>query len=256
MSARTASGVTGLSPPTRGSLLVALPHGDIDGSIPAHAGEPYPGCGPDPAGWVYPRPRGGAPVTNGTRRDHQGLSPPTRGSPREHTGMGGYGRSIPAHAGEPASRHWPASSPGVYPRPRGGAFPMRARYDIGRGLSPPTRGSRENPHHDDGVWRSIPAHAGEPRAGRFASILRAGLSPPTRGSHRQRGRGARLQRSIPAHAGEPLATACQHDLSATIWSRLHQDMSKNTSLRIGWRPPDKEDAVGIPDFLRRIPQVA
>ena len=104
------------------------------------------------------------------------------------------------------------------------------------GLSPPTRGSLDGRLADRLVLGSIPAHAGEP-----ADVLSG--SKPTRWS-------------IPAHAGEPLATGRQHELSATIWSRLHQDMSKNTSLRIGWCPPDKEYAVGIPDFLRRIPQVA
>ena len=73
------------------------------------------------------------------------------------------------------------------------------------------------------AWRSIPAHAGEPRPLRNwtpprwvyprprggaggpdpPNAARSGLSPPTRGSHTQFRREHPVLGSIPAHAGEP-----------------------------------------------------
>ena len=104
----------------------------------------------------------------------------------------------------------------------------KTRAKAVHGLSPPTRGNLEPFGGSAAILRSIPAHAGEPRAGgggrsggavyprpRGGTSPRppprppaAGLSPPTRGNpvhHRavQRHRG-----SIPAHAGEPDSAAC------------------------------------------------
>ena len=96
-----------------------------------------------------------------------------------------------------------------------------------KGLSPPTRGSRQRPGRSRGKTRSIPAHAGEPvsedwshhpkvvyprpRGGASmevaASLPMRGLSPPTRGSPHSRLQPAPRTRSIPAHAGEPPSTS-------------------------------------------------
>ena len=80
MSFMPKSTVNGLSPPTRGSQDATVIAHSNPGSIPAHAGEPHlPDKTMHPRG-VYPRPRGGAKVTE---KDHcriMGLSPPTRGS--------------------------------------------------------------------------------------------------------------------------------------------------------------------------------
>ena len=111
----------------------------------------------------------------------------------------------------------------VYPRPRGGTLlEFCPTLRIG-GLSPPTRGNpcvaTPLPQHQ----RSIPAHAGEPRAGfSFARInwvyprprggtgvrlpnrrRRDGLSPPTRGNQLRTHVPPVVAGSIPAHAGEP-----------------------------------------------------
>ena len=92
----------GLSPPTRGNPGLRERRGLVDGSIPAHAGEPDRAEATPPTPRVYPRPRGG---TAGVLADVprvRGLSPPTRGNrcPKRivNSGTG----SIPAHAGEPA----------------------------------------------------------------------------------------------------------------------------------------------------------
>ena len=91
----------GLSPPTRGSLVVVAHRTCPPGSIPAHAGEPHL-----PQRWsrgpvVYPRPRGGAPATYADTSCISGLSPPTRGSQHGPAHGRHILRSIPAHAGEP-----------------------------------------------------------------------------------------------------------------------------------------------------------
>ena len=50
----------GLSPPTRGSRRRCRGHAVVQGSIPAHAGEPAAGAVRVAFEGVYPRPRGGA----------------------------------------------------------------------------------------------------------------------------------------------------------------------------------------------------
>ena len=152
----------------------------------------------------------------------QGLSPPTRENPLRPMFTRGGLRSIPAHAGEPASSMRSDSRNRVYPRPRGGTSWKGAAHIHDGGLSPPTRG---NPFGNDDASQgrrrgSIPAHAGEPRAIRAGCCLHAvyprprggtvlcptvqaecdGLSPPTRGN---RVRPERRQGSIPAHANLP-----------------------------------------------------
>ena len=91
----------GLSPPTRGNPRATIMGDGVDGSIPAHAGEPRPrplGRAPRP---VYPRPRGGTPSSVSSDCDMWGLSPPTRGNLHLYCFADKGRRSIPAHAGEP-----------------------------------------------------------------------------------------------------------------------------------------------------------
>ena len=91
----------GLSPPTRGNLLVQSNLLTFLRSIPAHAGEPTPY---ERDAWrdaVYPRPRGGTVYAVSAAPFAAGLSPPTRGNHHvvKDEKMGTW--SIPAHAGEP-----------------------------------------------------------------------------------------------------------------------------------------------------------
>ena len=117
----TATGKQGLSPRVRGSL-----HGNHLAqhqrrSIPARAGEPTPrrlAWLPTP---VYPRACGGAYVCRCQPPETEGLSPRVRGS---HCGLpisNPSSRSIPARAGEPATRRTGKPVAGVYPRACGGA---------------------------------------------------------------------------------------------------------------------------------------
>ena len=217
----------GLSPPTRGNLLVELGQVVQQRSIPAHAGEPYSVRMVGSRSAVYPRPRGGTRLERRSATARLGLSPPTRGNHPRRANQRGGGRSIPAHAGEPYFFFSDSAFRPVYPRPRGGTSLPYPHPRASVGLSPPTRGNLE---HRSLVGRqrgSIPAHAGEPavvfrwrtqrsvyprpRGGTAStrSRLRSsrGLSPPTRGNRdcddmRESRRG-----SIPAHAGEPPAPA-------------------------------------------------
>ena len=213
----------GLSPPTRGNLVPRLWRKPLGRSIPAHAGEPSQNTATRMATPVYPRPRGGTLKSGKRRIRREGLSPPTRGNHCGFHRRAGEGRSIPAHAGEPAHGTVLEHTREVYPRPRGGTSRWTRRARISGGLSPPTRGNpcaSPSAHHPR---RSIPAHAGEPLGEDFGvgaatvyprprggtddvdferGIVR-GLSPPTRGNHYRSRRRQDELRSIPAHAGEP-----------------------------------------------------
>ena len=192
-------------------------------SIPAHAGEPSPSRAARAATAVYPRPRGGTTRVEYKDKREVGLSPPTRGNPVTATWAWTAARSIPAHAGEPATRSVTSALAAVYPRPRGGTTKTAITRRALRGLSPPTRGNRETTPSFRSCIRSIPAHAGEPRAWRARRFGIAvyprprggtcaacgereekdGLSPPTRGNRALREQESRRSGSIPAHAGEP-----------------------------------------------------
>ena len=111
---------SGLSPPTRGNLIVNGLTLILPRSIPAHAGEPYPDLAAPESAAVYPRPRGGTAHALTGARGRPGLSPPTRGNPANLPERQSCPRSIPAHAGEPATSARGRSATAVYPRPRGG----------------------------------------------------------------------------------------------------------------------------------------
>ena len=152
----------GLSPPTRGNQTLDEANLIDGGSIPAHAGEPYQYDLPRPRPEVYPRPRGGTPVSSPRPSRAHGLSPPTRGNHARILQPVPERRSIPAHAGEPTGRIRKACRRAVYPRPRGGTSVVHAITRLPRGLSPPTRGNRRHALAYLVKRGSIPAHAGEP----------------------------------------------------------------------------------------------
>ena len=164
-----ATGLSGLSPPTRGSPVRHIGREHQRRSIPAHAGEPQPRNVMHRAPGVYPRPRGGAAQGVFGFLDEGGLSPPTRGSLFMFLFLLLNPGSIPAHAGEPETSRSPAELFRVYPRPRGGAAAASAWASSRAGLSPPTRGSRWTLIPLLRHQRSIPAHAGEPASRSFTS---------------------------------------------------------------------------------------
>ena len=152
-----------------------------------------------------------------------GLSPRVRGNRNRRASRDSHDGSIPACAGEPASRKRRTMRSAVYPRVCGGTGDRRGRRAARAGLSPRVRGNRI----DRGLvvleHRSIPACAGEPRpvpkhtahvrvyprvCGGTApsghdSQAQEGLSPRVRGNRRGSRPHAAPSRSIPACAGEP-----------------------------------------------------
>ena len=253
--------VPGLSPPTRGNRD-QIERADIaNRSIPAHAGEPQLQELAEARCRVYPRPRGGTEVSRDSGRTGTGLSPPTRGNPvsASLSVLGTW--SIPAHAGEPRRRVAGAASCPVYPRPRGGTTMRPIVSTSTTGLSPPTRGNRDEPVLGGLRHRSIPAHAGEPivstgTRGTTAVYPRPrggtadipgkdrpyeGLSPPTRGNHRAGVQPSPGPGSIPAHAGEP-----RPDLHPPLLWRVYprprggtQGATRRTGQMSGLSPPTR-----------------
>ena len=153
---------TGLSPPTRGNPSSRTTSTSSRRSIPAHAGEPVRDAPRRRIRAVYPRPRGGTPSLKSIAYQMPGLSQPTRGNPARRRAVRARVRSIPAHAGEPLIAQGVNGADGVYPRPRGGTPPTSSRMTSISGLSPPTRGNLPAALRSAPVYRSIPAHAGEP----------------------------------------------------------------------------------------------
>ena len=212
------AGHCGLSPPTRGSprqIVIAL---DGQRSIPAHAGEPRSGRAVTATARVYPRPRGGATMTETKVVPKPGLSPPTRGSPRQASTRLRPSRSIPAHAGEPCGRSRTFMMTRVYPRPRGGAMLTGIRISCRRWVYPRPRG---------GAWWWQPGRAPSVLQGvyprpRGGAALNSGgcrgLSPPTRGSPDHLRRRVIHEGSIPAHAGEPRRLA-GYQVGSTVYPR-------------------------------------
>ena len=151
---------------------------------------------------VYPR------VCGGTIRGlvlmiyWLGLSPRVRGNRQGSAGRLRAMGSIPACAGEPASRRVRAQKDQVYPRVCGGTERFVSLATSLRGLSPRVRGNRTHFLLVALKIGSIPARAGEPRSScpasyppgvypracggtlhrRFGSIQACGLSPRVRGN--------------------------------------------------------------------------
>ena len=159
------SAAQGLSPRVRGNRSQALVQADLQGSIPARAGEPPTWLGKVSPWTVYPRACGGTSRLRSLGELPRGLSPRVRGN---HSGCGPVwsgGGSIPARAGEPYTGIAIYDPPMVYPRACGGTSIRKAVWiSRPRGLSPRVRG---NPCE----WRcamprggSIPARAGEPES--------------------------------------------------------------------------------------------
>ena len=172
---------------------------------------------------VYPRVCGGTPLAAAGNRDTVGLSPRVRGNRTSFLCERCATRSIPACAGEPASKYPSCLSSGVYPRVCGGTWRRNCSPPPAWGLSPRVRGNRVCGARMESAPRSIPACAGEPLRSRGIFFL-GGVYPrvcggthhwdpdatPERGlSPRVRGNPGRnllhhvQQGSIPACAGEP-----------------------------------------------------
>ena len=146
---------------------------EMNGSIPAHAGEPT-SCFPPDSGTMNVR--GLSPRMRGNQSRHvrvdcdRGLSPRMRGNP-----------GCPGHLGSPVHRR-------VYPRACGGTTAVTVFGAPG------------------GSTGSIPAHAGEPNESPVLGQALGGVYPRACGGTDEAVSSARFATSngsIPAHAGEP-----------------------------------------------------
>ena len=156
------STISGLSPRVRGNPVHRRWPAELDGSIPACAGEPAAaGAGPTGRG-VYPRVCGGTAAAACTSAPALGLSPRVRGNPYAAVCPAPAPGSIPACAGEPIGYGAAHLVGGVYPRVCGGTVRPHIGVQQREGLSPRVRG---NPGWRPAALptsRSIPACAGEP----------------------------------------------------------------------------------------------
>ena len=223
MWARFLAIVRGLSPRVRGNHYGSCFRFCHDGSIPACAGEPAPGCKVGRYHWVYPRVCGGTCYRRRPEHLGRGLSPRVRGNPVfAHTLKFGR-RSIPACAGEPTKTWVVIIPPWVYPRVCGGTFSPCLFISRYQGLSPRVRGNRRSGSAHSQPRGSIPACAGEPDCNSGHLVLAevyprvcggtspkatlwipvTGLSPRVRGNRPQGWRHWSEYGSIPACAGEP-----------------------------------------------------
>ena len=131
-------------------------------SIPAHAGEPSDVTLTDISAAVYPRTCGGTCDIHALPAAHFGLSPHMRGNRCGMDRSIPRAGSIPAHAGEPHSKLERPYRHRVYPRTCGGTYGQRVDSLLRPGLSPHMRGNRMAAILGPLLFRSIPAHAGEP----------------------------------------------------------------------------------------------
>ena len=217
----------GLSPQVRGNLIEAPGVQRQLGSIPAGAGEPRLCPRPRRRRRVYPRRCGGTGSVGASSGTVAGLSPQVRGNPLIHCSVSWAAGSIPAGAGEPASRTGSPCRSWVYPRRCGGTDPTGWVRHWYLGLSPQVRGNRERDIRSVDELGSIPAGAGEPAPsaaalpaarvyprrcggtllGLLGCVARPGLSPQVRGNLHALGSSNAIVRSIPAGAGEPTRVA-------------------------------------------------
>ncbi len=137
----------GLSPRVRGNQAVCSPSHVSVGSIPACAGEPFPGNRRPRQARVYPRVCGGTSPGIGKMVPQNGLSPRVRGNRPGHVPQHPWRGSIPACAGEPPHQYPARWLVGVYPRVCGGTHWLYHSSRSASGLSPRVRGNRK---HADG----------------------------------------------------------------------------------------------------------
>ena len=207
-----------LSSRRRGNLSLRHFLLEIDGPIPAQAGEPSPMRASSRTSGAYPRAGGGTHANAAIKVGRMG--------------------PIPAQAGEPLAPVARRVHARAYPRAGGGTASTRSPTLRSSGLSPRRRGNHAGRHLEAAHHGPIPAQAGEPisamadagtpraypRAGGGTDIGHGGcghtegLSPRRRGNHE-----CRLGRlvdhgPIPAQAGEP-STSTRTSAGARAYPR-------------------------------------
>ncbi len=150
----------GLSPLTRGTLLITNRNGAKKRFIPAHAGNTFVQFDGGVGDAVYPRSRGEHFSAVANSGGKSGLSPLTRGTPVSLNEGIQFIRFIPAHAGNTSRKLVQPNWVPVYPRSRGEHLDTACARVATAGLSPLTRGTLPLAAHGVHGLRFIPAHAG------------------------------------------------------------------------------------------------
>ena len=153
-------GLDGLSPPVRGTELVPHQVVGIVRFIPARAGNRHKRTGQCDPNAVYPRPCGEQAAPTRDQVKKIGLSPPVRGTVQGLLNATKHCRFIPARAGNRSPPASAARRSTVYPRPCGEQRGHHPDPGLGRGLSPPVRGTGQTGRHGCAGPRFIPARAG------------------------------------------------------------------------------------------------
>ena len=197
------SRLPGLSPRVRGNHAGPVSIRQALGSIPACAGEPYVYRAKLHGYAVYPRVCGGTAGRPDGEVSGEGLSPRVRGNPGNSRPLVPGTRSIPACAGEPASRHGNCNRRRVYPRVCGGTSKRSQAGFRYHGLSPRVRGNPVGLAQSRDAREVYPRVCGGTQVCPLASLRFRGLSPRVRGNQRPGLPKSTNTRSIPACAGEP-----------------------------------------------------
>ena len=155
--------VSGSSPRTRGTGLMAGHELAVTRFIPAHAGNRPTARRTLAATAVHPRARGEQKEQEAMFQPGCGSSPRTRGTVGLQPLASIEHRFIPAHAGNRLCTKPTASTSPVHPRARGEQDGCGCGHDAISGSSPRTRGTDEHQGGDQEGGRFIPAHAGNRR---------------------------------------------------------------------------------------------
>ena len=159
---RRPPGASGPSPRVRGILRRRGAGPGERGSIPAGAGNPSSGATCRRRSWVHPRGCGESPMSSPEAARSAGPSPRVRGIQPAVLVVAVEPGSIPAGAGNPASRSAARSASWVHPRGCGESVVLVRLLAAVRGPSPRVRGILVLERDVDPRPGSIPAGAGNP----------------------------------------------------------------------------------------------
>ena len=216
---------TGSSPRVRGTRRGPRAGRLTRRFIPARAGNASSRSWPTGAPAVHPRACGERGRDADQRTERGGSSPRVRGTLRPRRDRVGWGRFIPARAGNATPTSAPSPPPSVHPRACGERATAISRSRASSGSSPRVRGTHDRDGAAGPRRRFIPARAGNARRDRrgrkratvhpracgertpriWRATRQSGSSPRVRGTRRWRARSGAPRRFIPARAGNAAA---------------------------------------------------
>ena len=216
--------VFGSSPRMRGKHHQRGHGPATDRIIPAHAGQTAPSHWTRSRTADHPRACGANRITDTTMVNHEGSSPRMRGKLVDAPAELGVLRIIPAHAGQTCATSKDGSVGSDHPRACGANRVEFTDIELRYGSSPRMRGKPKSTSALTGLFRIIPAHAGQTLARGWCIVSRKdhpracgantstihidvpknGSSPRMRGKQLAKNLLPFPARIIPAHAGQTL----------------------------------------------------